>query len=113
MTDKRESYEGEAYRFLMDALERTREGLKRSGHISGRELLDGIQTLAEERYGPLAALVFERWGIHDGSDFGNMVYELIERGVLFKKDEDRLEDFMGGKTYRRIFEEEYFTPHSQ
>ncbi|MBN2170782.1 MAG: hypothetical protein JW819_05645 [Candidatus Krumholzibacteriota bacterium] len=104
-------YDDEAYRFLLEALERTRQHLGRRGHVSGRELLDGIEELGGERYGPMAALVFAEWGVRDGSDFGKIVYELIDRGVLFRREEDSLEDFLGGRSYRAIFEDDYFSPN--
>ena len=103
------SYSAAAYAFLLEALEKTRHNLSREGHVSGGELLAGIKNLAKDRFGPMAALVFEEWGIKNGSDFGNMVYELVEKGVLFRKEEDSIEDFLGGGSYQQIFEEEYFT----
>ena len=97
-----------AYRFLLDALEGTRRRLRRDGHVSGQEILKGIEALAGELYGPTTAMVFENWGIRDGNDFGFMVFELVDRGVLSSRDEDRIEDFAGGGTYEQIFEERYF-----
>jgi uncharacterized repeat protein (TIGR04138 family) len=103
-------YSAEAYGFLLEALDKTRRELEREGHVSAGELLTGIEALASERYGPLAALVFEDWGIKSGGDFGNMVYELVDKGVLGRKEEDSIDDFLGGKPYRLIFEEDYFEP---
>ncbi len=108
--EKDEQYDAEAYGFLLEALERTRRELRREGHVSGGELLEGIQLLATERFGPMAALVFREWGVSHGGDFGNMVYELVDKGVLFRREEDSIDDFLGGKPYELIFEEEYFTP---
>jgi uncharacterized repeat protein (TIGR04138 family) len=102
------AYAEPAYAFLLEALAEVRQELARAGHVSGAELLAGIARLAAERYGPLAALVFREWGIASSRDFGNMVYELIERGVLYQRDEDSIEDFMGGAPYAEIFEVHYF-----
>jgi len=102
------SYAEPAYAFLLEALAEVRQELARAGHVSGAELLAGIARLGADRYGPLAALVFREWGIASSRDFGNMVYELIERGVLFQQDEDSIEDFMGGAPYAEIFEVQYF-----
>lgn len=103
-------FPGEAYRFLLDALERTRIRHQRDGHVSGQELLVGIQEHAADLFGPTAAMVFEEWGIRDGSDFGFMVFELVERGVLARREEDSPTDFEGGPPYKRLFEEDYFAP---
>jgi uncharacterized repeat protein (TIGR04138 family) len=97
-----------AYEFLLRAIEKTRRELGRHGHVSGTELLAGIEHLGAEQFGPLAALVFKEWGVESGGDFGRMVEELVEKGVLFKKDEDTIEDFLHGRPFARLFEEEYF-----
>jgi uncharacterized repeat protein (TIGR04138 family) len=102
------AYADAAYAFLLEALAEVRQRLARAGHVSGAELLAGIARLGAERYGPLAALVFREWGITSSRDFGNMVYELIERGVLFQQPQDSIEDFMGGAPYAEIFEVQYF-----
>lgn len=102
-------YDEEAYRFLLEALEHTRRELGLGGHVTGAELLAGIQKLAAERFGPTAALVFQEWGVKSGGDFGNMVYELIDNGVLSRREEDSIDDFLEGKPYSLIFEEDYFT----
>ena len=106
-------FPGEAYRFLLDALERTRIRRQRDGHVSGQELMEGIREQATDLYGPTAAMVFEEWGIRDGSDFGYMVFELVDRGVLARREEDSPVDFEGAPPYREMFEEQYFLPESE
>ncbi len=101
-------FPGEAYRFLLDALERTRIRYQREGHVSGQELLEGIREHAGDLYGPTAAMVFESWGVRDGSDFGFMVFELVDRGVLARREEDAPTDFEGVFSYRELFEDSYF-----
>ncbi len=101
-------YQEAAYQFLLESLDRCRRELGREKHVTGAELLGTIQTMARERFGPLAAMVFREWGIHGGGDFGHIVYDLIDQGILFQQEEDSLEDFMGGLSYEEIFEEAYF-----
>ncbi len=101
-------YREAAYGFLLEALDRCRRDLGREGHVSADEILTGIQNMAEDRFGPMSAMVFREWGIQDGGDFGNIVYELIDRGILSQQQEDSLEHFLGGRPYEEIFEESYF-----
>jgi len=101
-------FPGEAYRFLLDALERTRIQYQREGHVSGQELLVGIREHASDLFGPTAAMVFEEWGIRDGRDFGFMVFELVDRGVLARRKEDSPTDFEGDPSYKQLFEVDYF-----
>lgn len=62
-------------------------------HVTGRELCHGLRRLAARTWGPLAPLVLKRWGIRRTRDFGEMVYLLIELGVMRKQESDRIEDF--------------------
>ena len=106
--EQEQTYAPEAYVFLMDALDRSRRDLMRQGHVSSEELILGIQAMARERYGPMAALVFEEWGIKSPADFGSMVFELVDEGVLLHRAEDTIDDFLICPSYRKLFEEEYF-----
>jgi len=62
-------------------------------HVTGQELCAAIRHLAMEQYGYLAKCVFNRWGVKNTSDFGNIVFNLIELGQMRKTDADRREDF--------------------
>jgi len=62
-------------------------------HVSGQELCWALRQLAHQQYGLMAKLVLESWGICSTSDFGAIVYNLIEIGKLTKSEHDRREDF--------------------
>lgn len=92
-------YKAQAYFFVLGGLDHTlnllnrkeQEGAKR--HVTGQELSRGIKDYAIVQFGPSARLVLEYWNIHSTSDFGRIVYDLIELGYLGRNDSDRLEDF--------------------
>ncbi|RJP27975.1 MAG: hypothetical protein C4533_05720 [Candidatus Omnitrophota bacterium] len=86
-------YKPESYEFVIHALHFTQKKLKESGHVSGRELLGGIKDYAIEQFGPLAKNVLNHWGILKTDDFGNIVYNMIKKKMLSRRDEDSLEDF--------------------
>lgn len=90
---KRGNYSSEAYFFTLDALNHTVHYLPVRRHLSGQELLRGIVLLAWERFGDMAINVLDGWGIGDTIDFGVIVQDLVEEGILSKTDEDSLEDF--------------------
>jgi uncharacterized repeat protein (TIGR04138 family) len=73
-------------------------------HISGRELAEGVRDLALERFGPLARTVLEHWGIRATGNVGDVVFALVEAGVLIKQDEDGPEDFLGVYDFDEAFE---------
>jgi len=90
-------YAPEAYLFLHDGLLRTLKEVqdkeKKPRQISGAELGDGLRRHALAQYGPLAMTVLNRWGLRTTRDFGEIVFLLLDAGLLGKTDEDKVEDF--------------------
>jgi uncharacterized repeat protein (TIGR04138 family) len=101
-------YKANAYSFVMAAVEQTIDSLSEMRHISGRELLEGIRKSAKQQFGPMAKEVFNFWGLHTTEDFGHIVFNLVDVGLLSKTDEDSIEDFMDIYDFTKVFEEEYY-----
>jgi uncharacterized repeat protein (TIGR04138 family) len=104
-------YAEAAYFFVLEALDYTIFLLGRSRsqgeekHIGCAELLDGIKQYAKEEFGPLAPYAFRSWGVHRTEDFGEIVFQMCEVGLLNKRDEDRAEDFANGFDFTEAFAE--------
>jgi len=101
-------YAPEAFFFLREALDFTIKLLKKpekgpARHVSGTELLEGIRQYALQEYGPMTLRVLNHWGVRRSEDFGEIVFVLVESGVLGKTDEDRREDFAGGYDFEQAF----------
>jgi len=96
-------YKPEAYVFVREALDHAVRKLEKPRHISGQELLEGMREYALREYGPVARRVLSEWGIHECIDFGNMVFNLVDEGLLGKTDEDSIEDFMNGYDFAEAF----------
>lgn len=62
-------------------------------HVGGRQLAMGLRDLAVRQWGFLAQTVLRRWGITSTRNFGEMVFVLVEGGVLSRTEGDRVEDF--------------------
>ena len=94
-------YDKRAYHFVRAALDHTVKELRKreperarkSQHVSGPELLNGMRAFALEQFGPLAHTVLTEWGLVRCHDFGEIVFKLIDYNVLSKTENDRLEDF--------------------
>ena len=93
-------FDRKAYDFIRLGLDHTVKELKskeskasRSRHVSGPELLEGLRVYALDQFGPLTKTVLDSWGIRKCSDFGDIVFNLIEYNVFSKTDNDRREDF--------------------
>jgi len=64
-----------------------------SRHVSGQQLCLGLRDFAIKQYGMLAKTVLNRWGVNRTEDFGNIVFAMIDAGLMRKTDEDDIEDF--------------------
>ncbi len=64
-----------------------------SRHVCGRELCIGLRDFAIDRYGMLAKSVLNKWGIHCTRDFGNIIFAMVDVGLMRTTDEDCIEDF--------------------
>lgn len=99
--DGRYSYE--AYEFMFEALAHTQQMVGRvpiggeapgeAHHVSGKEILEGAVDLAREEFGFMARTVFRQWGLRRTDDLGELVFNLIEAGLLSKTDTDSRADF--------------------
>lgn len=102
-------YPIEAYEFLHSGLDvamrrvHGEEPGEGPHHVSGRELCLALRDLALARWGPLAPVVLQRWGIHRTRDFGEMVFLLVGAGLLGRQESDRIEDFDDVYDFQKAF----------
>jgi len=101
-------YQRDAYLFVKDALDHTqklvlKENKSELRHVSGQELLGGIREYALTQFGPMTQMVFEEWGIMRCEDFGEIVFNMVEIGLLGKTEQDRREDFANGYDFHEAF----------
>lgn len=93
ITEKDQRYKADAYEFVMEALRFTQNSLGRKGHVSGRELLDGIRDYGIKEYGPMLKTLLEYWGVKNTDAFGDIVFNMIEEGMFGKENGDSPDDF--------------------
>ncbi len=105
-------FERGAYFFIRQALDHTMKGRKvkeseksepRNHHVTGQELLEGIREFALEQYGPMSMTLFDHWNVRKCADFGDIVFNLVDYGVLGKTDNDTPEDFENGYDFHEAF----------
>lgn len=89
----------DAYLFVEEVVTRATRELRSKGetgiakHISGQELLMIARKLLLQRYGPLAIDVLESWNITRSDDFGDIVFNLVDVGLLGTSPNDSKSDF--------------------
>src|SRR4030042_6233296 len=62
-------------------------------HVNGQTLCEGLKKLAIEKYGRLALLVLNSWGIKTTRDFGEIVYIMIKHNWMSAQPTDSIDDF--------------------
>jgi uncharacterized repeat protein (TIGR04138 family) len=96
-----------AYLFVLSALEFSQARLTERRHITGRELAEACRDLALQRYGLLARMVLEHWGVTSTADFGNIVFTLVDLGLLLSQATDTRDDFSDVFDFRDAFDRDY------
>ena len=104
-----------AYEFVLEALDHTIVRLQRGAvspgglgapdrHVRGQELLEGVRELALQRFGRLARIVLNHWGVRRTEDVGEIVFLLIDVGLLNRHPSDSRLDFADGYDFELAFE---------
>jgi len=106
---KRTRYPVDAYLFIQRGLDFTvtrlhgeidddfdpleTEAFEAQRHVSGQDLCVGLRDFAMKEYGLLARTVLRRWSITSCRDFGQIVFAMVDGGLMRKTDDDTIHDF--------------------
>ena len=98
-----------AYEFVRRSLDHAlqrlgRTGQKKPAHVRGEELLESFRALALREFGPMAKTVLNDWGISTCTEVGEVVFQLVQHGILGKSETDKIDDFQEIYTFREAFE---------
>jgi len=106
-------YARDAYHFLKEALDFTQKFISKQNrgsvrHVTPVELLDGIRQFTLQQFGPMSVTVLEEWGVRNCHDFGEIVFNMVESGLLAKTDKDSREGFREGYDFQDAFCKPYW-----
>ena len=104
---KEPRFQEPAYLFVLSALEYCQQRLTERRHITGRELSLAVRDLALERFGVMARTVLEHWGVRCTADVGDIVFTLVDLGLLLSQPNDSRDDFADVFDFDQAFEREY------
>jgi uncharacterized repeat protein (TIGR04138 family) len=104
---REQRFDERAYLFVLGALEYCQQRLPERRHISGRELALSCRDLALDRFGVLARLVLESWGIRSSSDIGDVVFTLVDLELLMSQPADSRDEFIEVFDFDQAFERDY------
>lgn len=109
-------YHREAYLFVREALDYTQKSVLkgRKGsrpvevrHVTGQQLLGGIREYGLQQYGPMTLLLLREWGVTRGEDFGEIVFNMVEAGLLGKTERDSRDDFKNSFDFTDAFQKPF------
>ena len=118
IVEKDKRFHRDAYVFVTQAVEFTQKAISKANkgrirHISGQELLAGIKTYALDRYGPMAITLFDEWGVKRCEDFGEIVFNIVDHGLLKKTEADSRADFQDGYDFYEAFRKPFLPKNRQ
>ncbi|MBI3790842.1 MAG: hypothetical protein HY275_08185 [Gemmatimonadetes bacterium] len=103
-------YHERAYLFVLAALEFAQQGLPERRHLGGRELAEAVRDLAIERFGLTGRLVLEHWWVRSSADIGDVVFAMVDTGLLMALPSDSREDFVDAVDLEHAFDTAYPWP---
>lgn len=81
--------------------------LHRERHLSGRELCEAIRQYSLNQFGYMAQVVLASWGICETQCFGDIVYNMINIGIMKKSNYDRKSHFDDVFDFDEVFNENF------
>ena len=104
---REQRFDERAYLFVLGALEFCQQRLPERRHISGRELAEACRELALERFGVMAGLVLQHWGVRSTADIGDIVFTLVDLELLMSQATDTRDEFADVFSFSQAFERDY------
>lgn len=104
---REQRFDERAYLFVLASLEHCQTRLTERRHITGPELAHSCRELALQRFGVMAGMVLDHWGLKATSDIGDIVFTLVDMGLLISQPQDSRDDFFGVFNFEDAFGREY------
>jgi|SRR3972149_2578035 len=76
-------------------------------HVSGQTLCEGLKKLAINKWGRLAMLVLNIWGVKTTRDFGEIVYLMIKQKWMSAQPTDSIDDFSDVFDFETTFKDQF------
>ena len=101
-------YNCQAVKFVQEGLSyAARKITAEPRHVSGQVLCEGLVKLALKKWGRLAMLVLNTWGINTTRDFGEIVYLLVKNDWMTAQPNDSIDDFNDVFDFKTAFKDNF------
>lgn len=78
-------------------------GARQTSHVTGQAVCEALRESLLDDYGVFAQDVLARWNIRETNDFGNIIYLLIDVGMLSASEKDSRSDFVDVFDFTKAF----------
>jgi len=97
-----------AIRFVYEGLDFTAKKITvERRHVSGQTLCEGLRKLAIKKWGRMAMVVLNVWGIKTTRDFGEIVYLMIKHELMNAAATDSIDDFNDAYDFKSVFKDQF------
>jgi len=101
-------FSAQAIRFAEEGLRYTAKNVAtKPKHVSGQTLCEGLRKLAIEKWGRLALLVLNSWGIKTTRDFGEIIWLMIRHEWMSAQPNDSIDDFNDVYDFKTVFKDQF------
>ena len=76
-------------------------------HLTGQQLCEAIRLYALNQFGYMAQVVLGSWGVCTTGAFGDIVYNMINAGLMKKSPEDRRDHFDAVYDFEEVFNRKF------
>ena len=100
-------YNIRAIKFIYEGLDSAKKLSAEPDHVNGQILCEQLRKLAVEKWGRLAKLVLNTWGVKTTRDFGEIVYLMIKHKWMSAQPTDLIEDFDDVYDFKTVFKGQF------
>ena len=98
----------QAIKFVYEGLGYTaKKTTTKPTHVRGQNLCEGLRKLAVEKWGRLAMLVLNTWGVKTTRDLGEIVYLMIKHKWMSAQPTDSIDDFNDVYDFKTVFKDRF------
>lgn len=77
---------------------------RRERHLTGQQLCESIRLYSLNQYGYMAKVVLKNWNIDSTGCFGDIVFNMIDVGIMKKSSRDKRSHFDNVYDFDEVFE---------
>jgi uncharacterized repeat protein (TIGR04138 family) len=97
-----------AIRFVYEGLGHAAKNMTvKPQHVSGQALCEGLRKLAIEKWGRMAIMVLDTWGVKSTRDFGEIVWLMIRHNWMSAAETDSIDDFNDVYDFKTVFKDQF------